>query len=49
MDGWFFIFERTSPFRILRVMGFIGGRRGSSKLEALSWTVLRGCLGVQGS
>jgi hypothetical protein len=48
MNGWFFIFERTSPFRILRVMGSIGGR-GSSKLEALSWTVLRGCLGVQGS
>jgi hypothetical protein len=42
LDGWVvFHFERTSPFRMLRVIEFhggsIGGRRGSSKLEALTW------------
>ena len=45
-DGCFFIFERTCPFRILRdCLGSIWGRRGSSKLEALSWDGITDSLG----
>jgi hypothetical protein len=54
MDGWFFIFERTSPFRILRVIEFQWGVPLGEGEARVSWrllvgTVLRIRLGVQSS